>query len=285
MFESFIETAKSKAVKAGLLLGAGLMVLGVSSTQVAAQAQTCGNTGAGFDNWLASYRQTLQSQGITQATLNKSLRGVSYNSRVISYDRNQKSFKLSFEEFYKLRVNNALINKGRGLMRQHNSLFNRIERDFGVPREIITAIWGLETGYGRGIGNMSTIRSLATLAYDCRRADFFRNELFNALLIVQKGDLEPNEMIGAWAGELGQTQFLASSYIKFALDYSGDGKRDLLRNTDDTLASTAHFLQAHGWQPGQPWGPGTPNHEVIRAWNRAGVYVKTIQIMAEKLQE
>ncbi|WP_108820205.1 lytic murein transglycosylase [Pseudovibrio sp. Alg231-02] len=281
VFESFIDKVKFKTRKAGLLLGAGLVLLGVSS----AQAATCGDTGAGFDRWLASYKKTLQSQGISKATLNRSLNGITYNRKVIGYDRNQKSFKLSFDEFYKLRVNNALINKGRKLMKKHDRLFNRIENEFGVPREIITAIWGLETGYGRGIGNMSTIRSLATLAYDCRRADFFRNELYHALLIVQKGDLKPSEMKGAWAGELGQTQFLASSYIKFAIDYSGDGKRDLLYNTSDTLASTAHFLMSYGWRPGQPWGPGTPNYEVIRSWNRAGVYVKTIQIMAEKLSK
>ncbi|KZL09454.1 Membrane-bound lytic murein transglycosylase B precursor [Pseudovibrio axinellae] len=279
MFESFICRVKSKTRKAGLLLGAGLMLLGVSS----AQAATCGDTGAGFDSWLASYKKTLQSKGISRSTLNKGLSGVTYNRKVIGYDRNQKSFKLSFDEFYRLRVNNALINKGRRLMKKHNGLFTRIENEFGVPREIITAIWGLETGYGRGIGNMSTLRSLATLAYDCRRANFFRNELYNALLIVQKGDLNPSQMKGAWAGELGQTQFLASSYIKFAIDYSGDGKRDLLYNTADTLASTAHFLNSYGWRKGQPWGPGTSNYGVIRSWNRAGVYVKTIQIMAEKL--
>ncbi len=279
MIESFIDKVKFKAGKVGLLLGAGLILLSVSS----AQGASCGNTGAGFDRWLASYKKTLRSQGISKATLNRSLKGITYNPKVISYDRNQKSFKLSFEEFYKLRVNNALINKGRKLMKKHNTLFTRIENEFGVPREIITAIWGLETGYGRGIGKMNTLRALATLAYDCRRASFFRNELYYALLIVQKGDLKPGEMKGAWAGELGQTQFLASSYIKFAVDYSGDGKRDLLYNTADTLASTAHFLMSYGWRPGQPWGPGTPNYEVIRSWNRASVYVKTIQIMAEKL--
>ncbi len=281
MFESIIKSVRLKTGKVVRILSAGLLFVGVS----AAQAATCGDTGAGFDRWLSSYKNTLQSQGISQATLNKALRGVTYNKRVIGYDRNQKSFKLSFDEFYKLRVNNALINKGRKLMKKHDALFNRIEREFGVPREIITAIWGLETGYGRGIGKMNTIRALATLAYDCRRADFFRNELYHALLIVQKGDLQPSEMKGAWAGELGQTQFLASSYIKFAIDYSGDGKRDLLYNTADTLASTAHFLMSYGWQPDQPWGPGTPNYEVIRSWNRAGVYVKTIQIMAEKLSK
>ncbi|WP_257098638.1 lytic murein transglycosylase [Pseudovibrio flavus] len=248
-------------------------------------AQSCGNTGAGFDKWLVDYSKQMHKRGISPKTTKLAFRGVTYNPRVIKFDRNQKSFKLSFEEFYKLRVNDALIRKGKRLMRENAALFDRIEKRYGVPREIIVAIWGLETGYGRNIGNMSIMRSLATLAYDCRRADFFRNELYNALLIVEKGDLEPSQMKGAWAGELGQTQFLASSYIKFAVDFNGNGKRDLLYSVPDALGSTAHFLSAYGWQFGQPWGPGTSNYEVIRQWNRAGVYVKTIQIMAEKLKQ
>ncbi|MDX5595735.1 lytic murein transglycosylase [Pseudovibrio sp. SPO723] len=263
----------------GLCLMALLFMTGASHAAV----NSCGNNSSGFNQWLEAYKKQARAEGFSPRTIEMALGGVTYHSRVISYDRNQKSFKMSFDDFYKLRVNNALINKGRKLMRENAALFDRIEERFGVPREIVVAIWGLETGYGRNIGNMSTMRSLATLAYDCRRADFFRNELRSALLIVEKGDLDPIRMKGAWAGELGQTQFLASSYIKFALDFDGDGKRDLLYSVPDALGSTAHYLQAYGWRFGEPWGPGTPNHEVIRAWNKAGVYVKTIQVMAEKL--
>ncbi|WP_310621434.1 lytic murein transglycosylase [Flexibacterium corallicola] len=262
-----------------------LFVLGLVLPISMASAATCGNTGAGFDQWLVDHKKELRAKGISERTMAVAFRNVTYNPRVIKYDRNQKSFKLSFDEFYRLRVNNALIRKGKRLMRENDALFSQMERRFGVPREIVVAIWGLETGYGRNIGNMSTIRSLATLAYDCRRANFFRNELYSALLIVQKGDLQPSQMKGAWAGELGQTQFLASSYIKFAVDFNGNGKRDLLYSKHDALGSTAHYLNAYGWQAGQPWGPGTRNYEVIRQWNRAGVYVKTIQIMAEKLSQ
>ncbi|OKL44961.1 lytic murein transglycosylase [Pseudovibrio exalbescens] len=260
------------------------VLLGLT-TATHADVTACGNDGTGFNGWLKSYKEQARADGFSPRTIEMALDGVRYNARVIRYDRNQKSFKMTFEDFYKLRVNDALIRKGRRLMQEHAGLLDRIEQRFGVPKEIVVAIWGLETGYGRNIGDMSTMRSLATLAYDCRRSEFFRNELRHALMIVEKGDLEPARMKGAWAGELGQTQFLASSYIKFALDFDGDGRRDLLYSVPDALGSTAHYLSAYGWQMGQPWGPGTANHEVIRAWNRAGVYVKTIQVMAEKLTE
>ncbi|WP_068315539.1 lytic murein transglycosylase [Polycladidibacter hongkongensis] len=271
----------------GTWIKVSVFALGLCFSAVGAHAgngaQACGNTGAGFAKWLQAYKGELQRKGLKTANLNKALGGVSYNATVIRYDRNQKSFKLSFDDFYKLRVNNAMIKKGRKLMKRHDALFTKLERDYGVPREIIVAIWGLETGFGRNIGKMNTIRALATLAYDCRRAAFFRNELYYALLIVQKGDLAPSQMKGAWAGELGQTQFLASSYVKFAIDYDGDGRRDLLHSVPDVLASTAHYMSAYGWRRGEPWGPGTANYEVIRDWNKAGVYIKTIQVMAEKL--
>ena len=136
---------------------------------------------------------------------------------------------------------------------------------------------------GGDSGKFSIIRSLATLAYDCRRSDFFRKELVAALKIVQRGDMTPGQLVGGWAGEIGQTQFLASSYYKYAVDFDGDGRRDLVRSVPDLLASTAHYLQAKGWQRGQGWGPGTANYGVIREWNRASVYVKTIAVMADKM--
>jgi membrane-bound lytic murein transglycosylase B len=131
---------------------------------------------------------------------------------------------------------------------------------------------------------MSAIRSLATLAYDCRRSAFFTNELMAALAIVQRGDMAPSQMIGAWAGELGQTQFLATSYVKFAVDYDGNGRRDLLRSTADALASTANYLKAYGWKKGQPYGPGTANYAVLAQWNKATVYQQTIAELAKKIR-
>ena len=168
-------------------------------------------------------------------------------------------------------------------MRKYARTFSRIERRFGVPAPILTAIWGLETSYGGNSGKMPVMRSLATLAYDCRRSAFFTNELMSALKIVARGDMAPAQMRGAWAGEMGQTQFLASSYVKYGVDFDGNGRADLIRSVPDVLASTANFLRAHGWRRGGDWNPGSHNYEVIKQWNRATVYQKTIAVMANKL--
>jgi lytic murein transglycosylase len=248
-----------------------------------ARAAQCGNSASGFASWLESFKREAATDGISRGALSRGLDGVTYNRRVIQLDRNQRSFKLSFEKFYARRVSNAMISKGRKLIKQYASTLGRIEQRFGVPAEVIISIWGLETGYGRDSGKFSIIRSLATLAYDCRRSDFFRKELVAALKIVQRRDMTPGQLVGGWAGEIGQTQFLASSYYKYAVDFDGDGRRDLVRSVPDLLASTANYLKAKGWQRGQGWGSGTANYGVIREWNRASVYVKTIAVMADKM--
>jgi lytic murein transglycosylase len=249
-----------------------------------AHAASCGNTASGFESWIAAFKQRAAAKGISSGTINRGLAGVSYDSKVIRLDRNQHSFKLSFAEFYRRRVDGGMISKGRRLMKTHASTLNAIEQRYGVPGAIIVAIWGLETAYGaqRGQG-MSIVRSLATLAFDCRRSAFFEKELVAALQIIDRGDMSASELRGGWAGEIGQTQFLPDAYVKYAVDFDGDGRRDLIHSKSDVLASTANFLKAHGWKRGQPWGEGTANYEVIRDWNRAGVYVKTIAVMADKL--
>lgn len=259
-----------------------MAILGSFSATRAAQ---CGNGPGGFPAWLEAFKKEAPRRGLRAKTVNSALAGITYNPTVVKLDRSQKSFKLSFEQFYARRVNNAMIAQGKGLSKKYASLFAAIEKRYGVPAPVIIAIWGLETGYGRNSGNMSVIRSLATLAYDCRRSAFFTNELINALIIVDRGDMQPSEMRGAWAGEIGQTQFLASSYVKYAVDGDGNGRRDLVRSIPDVLASTANYLKAKGWRRGQSWGPGTRNYAVIKEWNKAGVYVKTISIMAAKISE
>lgn len=246
-------------------------------------AADCGRDASGFGAWLDRFKSEAAAQGISQGTLNRALNGVSYHRRVVQLDRSQRSFKLSFEKFYARRVSSGMIAKGRRLIKQYGSTLSRIENRFGVPAPVLIAIWGLETGYGRDSGNFEIIRSLATLAYDCRRSDFFRKELLAALTIVERGDKTPDQLRGGWAGEIGQTQFLASSYVKYAVDFDGDGRRDLIRSVPDLLASTANYLKAKGWQRGQGWGSETSNYGVIREWNKASVYVKTISVMANKL--
>jgi lytic murein transglycosylase len=249
-------------------------------------ALQCGDGAGGFDSWLAAFKADAGKQGISAQAINNGLAGVSYDPTVIRLDRSQRSFKLSFEQFYARRVDGALLARGRSLMQTHAATLARMEQRFGVPREIVIAIWGLETNYGRDTsGKYSIIRSLATLAYDCRRSAFFTGHLLDALRIVQKGDMSPGEMRGGWAGEIGQTQFLPTPFVKYAVDFDGDGRRDLVHSVPDILASTANFLKGHGWRAGQGWEPGSANYGVLAEWNKADVYQRTIAVMASKLKK
>lgn len=259
-----------------------LAVAGVLSAAPALAA--CGNDAAGFDQWLEGFKRDAAAQGISRGTVDAALGGVTYDKKVISADRNQKHFKQSFEQFSG-RMIPPRLKRARSMLQQHAAVLERIESQFGVPAEVVVAIWGLETDFGAVRGNMSTIRSLATLAYDCRRSDFFTGQLVDALRVADRGDLSPDQMRGGWAGELGQTQFLPSSYIAFAVDGDGDGRRNLLSSTADVLASTANYLRGHGWQPGQPWTEGSPNFPVIVSWNKAQVYARTVAEFARQLAE
>jgi lytic murein transglycosylase len=248
------------------------------------EAASCGNTGGGFGPWLAAFKKQAATQGISQSSIRAGLDGVTYDGRIIRLDRNQKSFKLSFEQFYARRVGGVLIGRARARLRTHAATFDRVEREFGVPREIVVSIWGLETNFGADTsGKYSIFRSLATLAYDCRRSPFFTGQLMDALRIIDEAHMRPEELRGGWAGEIGQTQFLPTPYVKYAVDFDGDGKKDLIHSVPDILASTANFLKGHGWQAGQSWEPGSANYDVIRDWNRAQVYQRTISVMASKL--
>ena len=266
-------------------MSAAVVVSCLMFASAPAMAASCGNDGQGFSSWMQDFKKRARATGITETTINRALDGVSYDRAVIGRDRSQQSFKLSFEEFYKRRVGTYLIQASRTRMKQNAALFARIESRFGVPKEILVSIWGLETNFGKdGAGKYSIIQSIATLAYDCRRSEFFQEHLMAALRIVQKNDMSPEEMRGGWAGEIGQVQFLPGSYDKYAVDFDGDGRRDLVHSVPDLLASTASYFRAHGWKTGASWEPGTPNYEVIKAWNKADVYARTIAVMADKLK-
>ncbi|MEM1371911.1 MAG: lytic murein transglycosylase, partial [Pseudomonadota bacterium] len=174
-----------------------------------AVAAKCGSTGAGFNAWLADYKRQARAKGIRARTISRTLNDLTYDRRVIRRDRNQKSFKLSFNQFYKRRVGATLMKRAKTRLKRHARLLSRLEKRYGVPREVLVSIWGLETNFGRdGSGKYSIIRSIATLAYDCRRSAFFTKHLDAALRIVQKGDMTPKQLRGGWAGEIGQVQFL-----------------------------------------------------------------------------
>lgn len=251
-----------------------------------AKAAACGNDGSGFEAWLAAFKSKAAAQGLSPATLSSALSDVSYDPNVVRLDRSQRSFKLSFEEFYARRVSDALIRRGQRWLATHAQLLERIEARFGVPGAVLVAIWGLETNYGAdGSGGRSILRSLATLAYDCRRPQFFQNELLNALHIIERGDMTAAQLRGGWAGEIGPMQFLPSSYLKYAVDFDGDGRRDLVHSVPDMLASTANYLKGYGWQPRQGWEPGSANFAVIKEWNKAEVYARTIAVVAARIAD
>jgi lytic murein transglycosylase len=211
-----------------------------------------------------------------------SLDGVTPNPQVISLDRRQGVFRQSFEQFSGQRIASRLA-KAQRMMQVHAGTLSRIERQFGVPGSVVIAIWGLETDFGVAIGNQSAVRALATLAHDCRRTQMFQGELLAALQIIDRGDLSIGEMRGAWAGELGQAQFLPSNYVKYAVDFDGNGRRDLVRSVPDTLASIANLLKGHGWQPGGGYREGSSNFAVLQFWNKSTVYQKTIAAFAQRL--
>ncbi|MCQ8782290.1 lytic murein transglycosylase [Aurantimonas sp. CSK15Z-1] len=248
-----------------------------------AQAASCGNSASGFDAWLEDFKAQAQRAGISRSTINSALGNVSYDRKVISLDRNQHSFKLSLDDFMARRAPPSYIRKGQQVIQQNGRLLDSIERRYGVQKEILVAIWGMETGFGGNSGNMNVFKSLATLSYDCRRSDFFTEELMAALQIVDRGDMQASQMRGAWAGEIGQTQFLAKNYVRFAVDGDGDGRRDLIRSRADVLASTANFLAQKGWRPGAGYNPGQPNFSVLQEWNRATVYQQALALFASKM--
>ena len=257
-----------------------LCVLGAAP----ALAAQCGDDSSGFQAWTSTFKDEAAASGVSHAVVERALRDVSYDRRVIARDRGQGGvFKKSFEDFSARLVTPRRVSRGQALMRRHAALLGKIERQYGVPGAVVVAIWGLETGYGADNGRFPIFSALATLAYDCRRAETFRAELLDALRIVERGDMKPWEMRGDWAGEIGQTQLLPSSYLRYAVDFNGDGTRDLIRDAADALASTANYLQAKGWRRGEGFREGQANFPVLLEWNKARVYAKTIARLARAL--
>ncbi|HXK54193.1 MAG TPA: lytic murein transglycosylase [Hyphomicrobiales bacterium] len=219
----------------------------------AVAAPSCGNNANGFEAWLGAFSRDAVAKGISPRVVDAALGNVSYDPEIVRADRRQGVFAQDFLTFAGRMVAKYRMQQGTALMRKYGDSFARIERSYGVPAAVITAFWGLETDFGANIGNLPTLRSLATLAWDCRRPELFREQLMAALRIVERGDLRPEEMVGPWAGEMGQTQFLPTHYNEYGVDFDGDGRRDLLRSAPDALASTANLLKAEGWRRGEPW--------------------------------
>lgn len=218
-----------------------------------ALAATCQNT-ANFDRWLEDFKKEALASGIQPRVLAAAAPHMKFEQRIVNRDRAQGVFNQSFLKFSDRMIANPRLPNGLAQIKSHASLFAQVEKQYGVPPAILTAFWGLESDFGRNTGNSNVFSAITTLAYDCRRPDYFRPQLMDALRIVQRGDLTVDEMMGGdWAGELGAMQFTASDYYKHAVDYDGDGKRNLVHSTPDTIASAANFLKHLGWKRGEPW--------------------------------
>ena len=213
---------------------------------------SCGNSAAGFADFLTQIRAEAEAQGVARRGLD-ALDGIQYDPAIIKHDRAQSVFSQSFLQFAPRMATEARVKKGQALLEKYKDVFDRVQQQYGVPGPVLIAFWALETDFGGNIGNLPTIQSLATLAWDCRRPDKFHEQLISALDLVGKGDLPASDMRGAWAGEIGQTQFLPKEYDETAVDFDGDGRRDLRNSIPDVMASSAALLVKHGWKANQPW--------------------------------
>jgi len=236
----------------------GRTVVGVVLAVLAAGAilagQGPGQERAPFEQWLIELRQEALALGISEATVDSALGAVEALPVVVERDRAQAEQVLPVETYLKRRVDARTVRTARRMLRQHGPLLRKVSANYGVPPATLIAVWGLESTFGRFSGIRPTIPALATLAYDNRRSQLFRAELFDALRILDRGDIELARMKGSWAGAMGQPQFMPSSYLRYAVDFDRDGRRDIWASRGDTFASIANYLREHGWTTGQRWG-------------------------------
>jgi membrane-bound lytic murein transglycosylase B len=238
-----------------------------------ADAAQCGSGPAGFEAWKREFAEEARAKGMGAASI-AGLMQANYASATIAADRGQRSFGLSLEQFLAKRGAAAVVSRGRGLKQSQAVLFASIQQRYGVPPGPLIAIWGMETGFGSQRGNQNMLSSIATLAYDCRRPEFFTDQLYAALRLIDRGTLSPGTR-GSMHGEVGQTQFMPKNILAY-----GTGNLDVAANA---LSSTANFLKAHGWRPGAGYQPGEPNFAAIEAWNAAPVYQRAIALMGRQI--
>jgi len=243
------------------------------------RAAACHN-GASFERFLAELKQRAVAEGVSQQAISEASPYLVYDQGIVNRDRGQRVFGQLFTEFAGRMAANYRMQQGQARIRTYAAAFARAEKEYGVPPAVIAAFWGLESDFGANMGHLQVLPSLVSLAYDCRRSERFQNETIAALKIIDRGDLAADEMIGSWAGELGQTQFLPTHYYTYAVDYDGDGRRNLLDSAPDVIGSTANYI-ATGlkWRRGEPW------LEEVRApqnfpWDQADL---TIQLPRSKL--
>lgn len=247
-------------------------------------AMPSGAQASGFAECIAGLQTRALDQGISRAVVDEVLGRVSHIDRVIELDRAQPEFTTTFADYFNRRVTAQRIDQGQALIAQHRALFERVQRETGVPAHVLVSFWGMETNFGRNFGNMPVPDSLATLACDPRRSEYFTGELIDALRIIDAGDISAERMQGSWAGAMGHVQFMPSVFLRYAVDGDGDGKRDLWHSIPDAMASAGNFLRGIGWQAGQRWGrevrlpadfpyelAGRGQRQPMAAWQRLGV--------------
>ncbi len=263
------QSCVSAALVAVLIMGTGK-----------AMAAGCGNNASGFETWKKQFAADAKARGIGNRAL-RALAKTRYATDTIRADRGQKSFKYSLKKFMQVRGANAIISKGKRLKRSNAGLFASLERNYGVSAGPLIAIWGMESGFGNFMGNSNLLSATATLAYDCRRSEFFTGHLYAALQLIDRRILSATT-VGAKHGEVGQTQFLPGNVLKYGRDGDGNGKLDL-RTKADALASTANFLRGHGWRRGRGYQPGQGNFGALQGWNSASVYQRAIAIIGKAI--
>lgn len=252
---------------------AAAAIVALACVPGAARAAQCGNSSAGFEAWKSQF--AAEAKGRASAASLDALMGTSYSTATISADRGQKSFKLSLDQFLAKRGGPTIVARGRKLKVTNAALFDSIEQRYGVPPGPLLAIWGMETGFGAVRGNVNTLSAVATLAYDCRRSEYFTDQLYAALKLVDSGVLNASTR-GAAHGEVGHTQFLPKNVLQYGT--GGD-----LNNVGAALTSTANFLKGHGWKAGAGYQPGEPNFAAIQGWNAASVYQRAIAQLGRQI--
>ena len=238
----------------------------------------------GFEAWLEGVRKEARERGLKETTIESALSGIAPIARVVELDRKQPEFKLTLDQYLSRVVSKARVDKGRARLAEHRDLLRRVSAKYNVQPRFIVALWGIETDFGRHLGGFPVIEALASLAFDGRRSAYFRKELFNALTIVDQGHIAAKKMMGSWAGAMGQNQFMPSSFLRYAVDYNGDGKRDIWGTHEDIFASSANYLSRVGWRGDQTWGrmvrlpenfdralAGLKIRKGLRDWQRLGV--------------
>lgn len=294
----------------------GLAAVGLSGCSASAGRQTTTSRGvsvdmqpvpnSGYDAWVRGFRTRAANQGISSNVLNSAFRRAGYLPGVIERDRNQTEFNRTLEDYLSIAASDERVSKGRAAFAQHRATLDAIEQRYDVPGEIVTAIWGLESFYGERRGDISVVSSTSTLAFDGRRGTFFEKQLIAALKILQTGDTTPSNLVGSWAGAMGHTQFIPTSYQAFAVDFTGDGRRDIWSDDPtDSLASTASYLARNGWVRNVKWGaeqgvtsldgtliepqPGGPkfivtqNFRVIKRYNNSDSYAIGVGHLADRI--